>query len=105
MFSDMRRARRPVRGKLGASLAGAAVCLLFGWFYLSSGGDDEGAPAASHLEWEKGEDGAVLRDARGNLDRKNRKKKKRKSGDGSGFSGLESGKKTKTKKAHKVVEF
>ena len=43
MFSDMRRARRPVRGKLGASLAGAAVCLLFGWFYLSSGGDDEGA--------------------------------------------------------------
>ena len=47
------------------------------------------------------EDGAVLRDARGNLDRK---KKKRKSGDGSG-GGLESGKKTKTKKAHKVVEF
>ncbi len=39
MFSDMRRARRPVRGKLGASLAGAAVCLLFGWFDLSSGGD------------------------------------------------------------------
>ena len=69
----------------------------------SDGGDDEGAPAASDLEWEKGEDGAVLRDkTRGNLDRK---KKKRKSGDGSGFSGLESGKKTKTKKAHKVVEF
>ena len=75
----------------------------------SDGGGDEGAPAASDLEWEKGEDGAVLRDARGNLDRK---KKKRKSGDGSGggleSGGLESGKKTKTKKtkkAHKVVEF
>ena len=70
----------------------------------SDGGDDEGAPAASDLEWEKGEDGAVLRDARGNLDLSLKKKKKRKSGDGSG-GGLESGKKTKTKKAHKVVEF
>ena len=71
----------------------------------SDGGDDEGAPAASDLEWEKGEDGAVLRDARGNLDLSLKKKKKRKSGDGNGDMGLESGKKTKTKKAHKVVEF
>ena len=71
----------------------------------SDGGDDEGAPAAADLEWEKGEDGAVLRDARGNLDRKKKSEKKRKSGDGNGDMGLESGKKTKTKKAHKVVEF
>ena len=56
MFSDMRRARRPVRGKLGASLAGAAVCLLFGWFYLSSGGDDEGASRREGSRgWEPGE--------------------------------------------------
>ena len=44
LFDDMRRGRRPVRGKLGASLAGAALCLLFGWIYLSGNGSarDEG---------------------------------------------------------------
>ena len=75
----------------------------------SDGGGDEGAPAASDLEWEKGEDGAVLRDARWEP---GSKKKKRKSGDGSGGGlekrGARDGKKTKTKKtkkAHKVVEF
>ena len=71
----------------------------------ASSESDGGGDIENDLEWEKGEDGAVLRDkTRGNLDRK---KKKRKSGDGSG-GGLESGKKTKTKKtkrAHKVVEF
>ena len=60
---------------------------------------DEGAPAATDLEWERGEDGAVLKDVRGNL---KSGKKKRKSAHDTG-AGL-SGKKSKAKKS-KVVEF
>ena len=54
---------------------------------------DEGAPAASDLEWERGEDGAVLKDVRGNV---KSGKKKRKRDEESG--------KSKAKKS-KVVEF
>jgi hypothetical protein len=49
-----------VRGKLGASLAGAAVCLLFGWFYLSSGGDDEGASRREGSRVDRANDAASM---------------------------------------------
>ena len=57
LFDDMRRGRRPVRGKLGASLAGAALCLLFGWIYLSGNGSarDEGPTTTTGIRL----DGAV----------------------------------------------
>ena len=57
LFDDMRRGRRPVRGKLGASLAAAALCLLFGWIYLSGNGSarDEGPTTTTGIRL----DGAV----------------------------------------------
>jgi hypothetical protein len=60
------------------------------------GSDSDDPPTAADLEWEKGEDGAVLKERSPRGD-KSERKKKRKSGD-------ENGKATKAKKS-KVVEF
>ena len=60
------------------------------------GSDSDDPPTAADLEWEKGEDGAVLKERAPRGDKSDRKKK-RKSGDGNK-------KATKAKKS-KVVEF